>query len=89
MQIEFEIIKMRAASGILETGSELVAMFDVDVFPFRIWQAHVRKRPSGELFVALPGRKTGGTSIAAPELVEAIRAEGLAVYREKFDGSRT
>lgn len=89
MQIEFEIIKMRPASGMLETGSELVAMFDVDIFPFRIWQGHVRKRPSGEFFVALPGRKMGGTSIASPELIEAIRAEALAVYRERFDGART
>jgi UDP-N-acetylmuramyl pentapeptide synthase len=89
MQIEFEIIKMRPASAKLETGSEVVAMFDVDIFPFKIWQAHVRKRPSGDLFVALPGRKMGGTSIASPELIEAIRAEGLAVYRERFDGART
>ncbi|WP_028748020.1 hypothetical protein [Rhizobium mesoamericanum] len=83
-QVTFEIIKMRPSSGMLESGSEILATFDVDIFPFRIWKVQVRKRPSGELFAALPGRTNGGISIASPELIEAIRAEGLAVYRETF-----
>ncbi|MBP2445947.1 hypothetical protein [Rhizobium leguminosarum] len=89
-EVTFEIIKMRPASGMLESGSEIVATFDVDAFPFRIWHVQVRRRPSGELVAALPGRTNGGISIASPELIEAIRAEGVAVYKETFgDGQRT
>ncbi|MBX5223789.1 hypothetical protein HJC04_26290 [Rhizobium sp. NLR8a] len=88
MQIEFEIIKMRPASDMLDNGQQIVATFDVDVFPFRIWRVQVREAPNGEIFAALPGRTNGGISIASPELVAAIKAEGIAVYREKFDGQR-
>lgn len=90
MQISFEVVCMRPASGILHTGSELLATFDVLVFPFKIYGGHVRKRPSGELFAALPGRRAAGISISSPELVEAIRAEALAVFNERIGhGPRT
>lgn len=90
MEITFEIAQMRAASGTLHTGSELLATFKVFIFPFKINGGSVRKRPGGELFVALPGRQAGGISISSPELIEAIRTEALEVFHERIGhGPRT
>lgn len=84
MEVSFEISQMKPAVGVLHTGSELLARFNVLIFPFKIYGGHIRKRPSGELFVALPGRNAGGIAISSPELVDAIRAEALAVFRERL-----
>lgn len=90
MQISFEVVCMRPASGMLHTGSELLATFNVLVFPFKIYGGNVRLRPGGELFVTLPGRGAGSISISSPELIEAIRAEALAVFHERIGhGPRT
>ncbi|MBX5179920.1 hypothetical protein HJB77_27250 [Rhizobium lentis] len=88
MKIEFEITNMRPASDMLETGSEVVALFDVEIFPFRIRDGQIRKRPGGELWVTLPGRKTSCIWISEGELIEAIRTEARAFYMERFDGQR-
>jgi hypothetical protein len=90
MQIEFEVHRMRPASGVLPTGSKLVAAFDVSVFPFRIHGGQIRRRPDGALWATLPGRKDGGISISSPELLEAIRETAVSLYNERLsDGAWT
>lgn len=81
-EVTFQILKMRPATELAHTGSEVIAIFDVDVFPFRIRRCNVRRRPSGELWVTLPGRNIGGISISSPELRTAIREEALIMYQE-------
>ncbi|MBW6419858.1 hypothetical protein KX729_00215 [Rhizobium sp. XQZ8] len=88
-EVTFQICNMRPASCIPASGSELVAAFEVDVFPFRLRNCNIRSQPSGQLWVKLPGRREGGISILSPELIEAIREKALANYLEKFDGSRS
>lgn len=86
MQVTFEITRMAPVNDDSGRSGRIVASFDVAVFPFKIWNCLVRRKGEGSLFATLPGRKSGGVSIVAPELREAICAEAIAKYLEDFNG---
>jgi hypothetical protein len=83
-EVTFEITRMWPRRDLLEGGTEIVAIFEVDVFPFRIRQGKIRRGSSGSLWATLPGRRSGGIAITSPELVAAICEEALELYAKEF-----
>ena len=82
MQIEIEIVKMRKCHEVFPSGRQRLATFDVEIHPFKMWKCSISKNPDGVLSVFLPGRKSCGTSITAPEVSKAIKELALDAYHD-------
>lgn len=81
--IEPVISRVRRASGITPKGNDVVAMFDVDVSPFKLHSCSIaRSSETGRYYVALPRRRDTKFSITDDDLKMRIKAEALRKHEE-------
>lgn len=85
MQIEFEIKYMRPTTGLMGSGNERLASFQVDMFPFYLRGAAIARRKDGTIYAALPGKRKCGWSIVAPELRQAIIDTAVEHWRIRHE----
>jgi len=81
MQIEFEVLKFRPVTEWKGGGNSVLSSFEVEMFPFRLRGGLIRQRADGSIYASLPGARTCGWTVTAPELLTAIYETALEQWR--------